>query len=90
VNNSAIATLAQVLDRSEREGVFRPNVEPTGIHVLASAVCILTVSNQHSFGVLFGGGLVDPAVHACHKAMLMDAVLHVLTAAYGGKEAEAA
>ena len=90
VNSPVIATLAQVLDRGKREGVFRPNVEPTDVHMLISAVCFFRVSNRHSFGVLFGCNLLDPAVRARHRAMLVDAVLHLLTAADGGKEAEAA
>ena len=90
VNSPVIATLAQVLDRGKREGVFRPNVEPTDVHMLISAVCFFRVSNRHSFGVLFGCDLLDPAVRARHRAMLVDAVLHLLTAADGGKEAEAA
>ena len=90
VNSPVIATLAQVLDRGKREGVFRPNVEPTDVHMLISSVCFFRVSNRHSFGVLFGCDLLDPAVRARHRAMLVDAVLHLLTAADGGKEAEAA
>ncbi len=90
VNSPVIATLAQVLDRGKREGVFRPDAEPTDVHMLISAVCFFRVSNRHSFGVLFGCDLLDPAVRARHKAMLVDAVLHLLTAADGGKEAQAA
>ncbi len=90
VNSPVIATLAQVLDRGKREGVFRFDAEPTDVHMLISAVCFFRVSNRHSFGVLFGCDLLDPAVRARHKAMLVDAVLHLLTAADGRSKAEAA
>ena len=90
VNRPVIATLAQVLDRGKREDVFRPNVKPTDVHMLISAVCFLRVSNRHSFEVLFGCDLLSPAVRARHEAMLVDTVLHLLTAADGVKQPEAA
>ncbi|MGI4943118.1 MAG: TetR/AcrR family transcriptional regulator [Janthinobacterium lividum] len=90
VNSPVIATLAQVLDRGKREGVFRLDAEPTDVHMLISAVCFFRVSNRHSFGVLFDCDLLDPAVRARHRAMLVDAVLHLLTAVDGRSKAEAA
>ncbi len=90
VNSPVIATLAEVLDRGKRDGVFRPDAEPTDVHMLISAVCFFRVSNRHSFGVLFGCDLLDPAVRARHRAMLVDAVLQMLTPVNGGKEAETA
>ena len=70
--------------------MFRPTVEPTNVQMLVSAVCFFRVSNRHSLGVLFGCDLLDPAVLARHKAMLVDAVLHLLMAAVGRSKAEAA
>ncbi len=90
VNSPVIATLARVLDRGKRDGVFRPSVEPTDVHMLISAVCFFRVSNRHTFGALFGCDLLDPAMRARHKAMLVDAVLHLLVAAGSGGKAEAA
>ncbi len=90
VNSPVIATLARVLDRGKRDGVFRPSVEPTDVHMLISAVCFFRVSNRHTFGALFGCDLLDPAMRARHKAMLVDAVLHLLVTVGSGGEAEAA
>jgi len=90
VNSPVIATLARLLDRGKRDGVFRPSVEPTDVHMLISAVCFFRVSNRHTFGALFGCDLLDPAMRARHKAMLVDAVLHLLVAVGSGGKAEAA
>ena len=78
VNSPVIATLSAVLDRGKQAGVFRAAVEPIDVHMLISAVCFFRVSNRHTFGTLFGCDLADPALRARHKAMLVDAVLHLV------------
>jgi AcrR family transcriptional regulator len=78
INADVITMLRRILDRGKQEGVFRPGADPIDTHLLISSFCFFRVSNRHTFGVLFGRDLFDPAARAAHKAMLTEAVLHTL------------
>jgi len=79
-NRGVIAMLRQILERGQREGVFREGIDPVDIHMLISAFCFFRVSNRYTFGALFGRDLSEPSVRAAHKKMLADAVLTLLAA----------
>ena len=60
--------------------MFRNDIDPINIHLLASAFCFFRVVNQHSFGTLFGAAYVGEATRERHRRMIGDAVLAVVTA----------
>ena len=75
LNSTVIEVLDAILRRGEREGLFKPDIDPVDVHLMMSAVSFYRVSNRHTFGRLFGRDLEDAALKQRHKQMLGDAVL---------------
>jgi AcrR family transcriptional regulator len=48
-----IAIIAQLLGRGERDGSFRPGIDPLHLYVLMVALCYYHRSNAHTLSVLF-------------------------------------
>ncbi len=75
MNLSVIETLADILDRGVRQGVFRKGVDPIDLHMLISALCFFRVSNRYTFGEIFSRDLGEKDLRDRHKAMIADMVL---------------
>jgi AcrR family transcriptional regulator len=78
LNSTVIEMLAEILQRGEREGVFRPGADPVDVHMMISALSFYRVSNRHTFSRLFRHDMDSAAVKQRHKRMLADAVLSYL------------
>lgn len=78
LNSVVVETLATILERGRKQGVFRDDVDAVDVHMLISAFCFFRVSNRHTFGLLFGRDLSDPALRDRHKRLVADAVLRTL------------
>jgi hypothetical protein len=78
LNGVVVETLATILERGQKQGVFRDDVDAVDVHMLISAFCFFRVSNRHTFGLLFGRDLSDPALRDRHKRLVADAVLRTL------------
>jgi AcrR family transcriptional regulator len=78
LNSAVVETLATILERGQKEGVFRGDVDAVDVHMLISAFCFFRVSNRHTFGLLFGRDLSNPALRRRHKRLATDAVLRAL------------
>jgi AcrR family transcriptional regulator len=74
-NDTVIRTLRTLLDRGEREGVFRARIDAVDLHMLISGFCFYRVSNRHTLGVIFGRDLATPEHQAAHRRMIVDSVL---------------
>ena len=74
-NAAVIGTLTKLIDRGEREGVFRPGLDAFDLHVLISAFCFYRVSNRHSLLAIFGRDLSESDTVARHRRMITEAVL---------------
>ena len=88
-NRGAISLLQRIIDRGQREGAFRADVDPVDVHLMISSFCFFRVSNRHTFGALFGRDLSDPEWCARQKRMLVAAVFDLL-GVRGGATAAAA
>jgi len=75
LNTTVIEVLGGILRRGERDGLFKPGIDPVDVHLMMSALSFYRVSNRHTFGRLFGRNLADADVKRRHKQMLGDAVL---------------
>ena len=71
-NAAIIATLAALLARGERDGAFRPGLDPLRLHMLISSFCFYRVSNRHTLGAIFGR---DEAGREEERRMVTEAVL---------------
>jgi hypothetical protein len=78
LNNSVIDVLRDILDRGQRQGVFRGTVDAIDVHMLISSFCFFRISNQYTFGFAFGRDLAAPDICARHKALIVEAVLRFL------------
>ena len=78
LNGSVIEVLRQVLASGHRGGVFRGDVDPIDVHMLISSLCFFRVSNQHTFGAIFGRDLMAPETRARHRTLTVDVVLRYL------------
>jgi AcrR family transcriptional regulator len=76
-----IRLLDDLLDRGQRDGVFRSDVDAIDVHMMISAFCVFRVSNRHTFGAIFGRDLVDPARHDHYRSMCGDMIVRYLAAA---------
>ena len=77
-NLAVLDILSVLLARGARDGAFRPGVDPLRLHLMIASMCFYRVSNRHTWRVIFGRDLDDPADAALQRTMLADAVLRFL------------
>ncbi|MBW8725750.1 MAG: TetR/AcrR family transcriptional regulator [Inquilinus limosus] len=77
-NLGIVQTIAAILDRGRKAGVFRAEIDPVDLHMLISAFCFFRVSNRHTFGTIFRRDLSEPALREKHRRMIGDAVIRLL------------
>src|SRR5262245_65851406 len=53
--------ITRILERGQRSGDFRKDVEPVDFYVSMCALCIMYFSNQHTFGAICGRQIMTPA-----------------------------
>jgi AcrR family transcriptional regulator len=78
LNVSIIDTIGAILKRGQEAGVFRREVDAIDLHMLISSFCFFRVSNQHTFGHIFGRDLGEARAQDRHRALLQDAVVALL------------
>lgn len=79
LNIPIIDELKSILERGQRDGVFRTDIDPLDLHYLISSFCFFRVSNQYTLKAIFRRDMFDLSVRAAHRQMLVDAVLGFLT-----------
>ncbi|MEU2553825.1 TetR/AcrR family transcriptional regulator [Streptomyces sp. NPDC013313] len=80
IGSPALGVIRRILAAGQETGVFRADVDAVDLHAVISSFCFFRVANRHTFGVLFGRDLVDPARRDHYRAMLGDLVVAYLTA----------
>ncbi|HLZ66837.1 MAG TPA: TetR/AcrR family transcriptional regulator [Aliidongia sp.] len=78
LNGTVIKTLTTILERGQREGVFRVDVTPVGLHLLMTAFPFFRVSNRYTLGTIFGQDPLAPELRPQHREMAVSAVLGYL------------
>lgn len=78
LNATVIDTLRSLLERGQREGVFRQDADPKSLHMLMTAFPFFRVSNRHTLRTLFGDDPLSPAERPGQRRMIVDAVLGYL------------
>src|ERR1044071_2700034 len=71
MNATVIRTLAGILERGSKQGVFRSDLDPVDVHLLISAFCFFRVSNRFTFGAIFDRDLSDPKLRKRHKRLII-------------------
>src|SRR5262245_8778512 len=70
--------ITRILERGQRSGQFRHDVEPVDFYVSMCALCIMYFSNQHTFGAIFGRQMLTPANVERRRRAAIDFVLSYL------------
>ena len=93
LNETAITTVAAILERGKREGVFQPEATAIGVHLLMTSFCFFRVANRYTLNTVFGQDPLSTALREGHRRMIVAAVLgflHRPTEAAGRKRAQSA
>ena len=80
-NASVIRTIASLLARGGARGVFRRPADPVALHLLIVSLCCYRVSNQHTFGTLFGRELWEADGLNRYRSMVVEVILNWLMSA---------
>lgn len=80
LNTPAILGLSQVYERGCKAGVFRTGLDPIDLHMSISALCFFTVSNRHTFSLIFKRDLGSPATQALRRANIVDMIVRYVRA----------
>jgi TetR/AcrR family transcriptional regulator len=67
-----------VLERGQREGVFRQDVDPFELHQLMVSLGIFNVSNRHTFSLIFGRDLASKTQLARTRKLAAEVVVRYL------------
>jgi len=74
-NAIAIETVSKLLERGERDGVFRPGINPHHLHLLMTSFCFIRVSNRYTWNAVFERDLWDEDDVPLQREMIVEAVL---------------
>jgi AcrR family transcriptional regulator len=78
LNSPLVETLAQVLERGRREGVFRGGVDPVQLYVSIAALSYFYLSNSHTLSAIFGRDLLAPKARSERLSHMTDVILGYL------------
>jgi len=80
LNVPAVAAIRELYDRGVAQGVFRPGLDATDIHASISALTFFTVSNQHTFGLIFKDAPNRSASLTARRANISEMVVRFVLA----------
>jgi AcrR family transcriptional regulator len=70
--------ITRILERGQRSGHFRKDVEPVDFYVSMCALCIMYFSNQYTFGAIFARDMMTPTNIERRRRAVIDFVLSYL------------
>lgn len=71
--------IARVLERGQRSGLFRSDVDAVDLYISICALGYLYFSNQYTLGVIFGRDLITPSALQHRKTSIADMIISYLT-----------
>ena len=78
LNSPLVATLAEVLERGQREGTFRGGVDPVQLYVSIAGLAYFYLSNNHTLSAIFGRDLLSPKARNERLSHMCDVILGYL------------
>lgn len=75
VNSPLIETLAEVLERGRRSGVFRGGVDPMQLYISIAGLSWFYLGNRHTLAAIFGRNLMSPKARAERLSHMCDVIL---------------
>jgi AcrR family transcriptional regulator len=81
LNRPIIELLGQVLERGQRDGDFRADLDCIEMHKAIAALCIFNVTNQYTFGAIFRREMGAKGDVAYRCSIVADIILRYLAKA---------
>jgi len=78
LNSPLIDTLAAVLERGRREGLFRGGVDPVQLYVSIAGLSYFYLSNTHTLSTIFARDLLSPKARSERLSHMTDVILGYL------------
>jgi AcrR family transcriptional regulator len=78
LNSPLIETLAEVLERGRREGVFRGGVDPVQLYISIAGLSYFYLSNNHTLSAIFGRDLMAAKARSERLSHMTDVILGYL------------
>ncbi|MEP7182979.1 MAG: TetR/AcrR family transcriptional regulator [Betaproteobacteria bacterium] len=78
MNSPVIATLAAILRRGRRDGLFRADPDPLQLYISIAALAYFFLSNNHTLSAVFDRNLARPAARRARLAHMTELVLGYL------------
>ena len=75
LNRAAINTVRDLLQRGQREGLFRRDLGPVDLHMSISALCFFNVANRATFSTIFKCDMASPRALAERRSQIADLIL---------------
>jgi AcrR family transcriptional regulator len=75
LNRSIIDTLRRVLERGQRDGTFRRDIDAVEVHKAIAALGMFNVTNQHTFSAIFQREMGNRGDVASRRATVSDMIL---------------
>jgi AcrR family transcriptional regulator len=90
MNSPLIETLAELLRRGQRTGVFRSGVDPLQLYISIAALAYFFLSNGHTLSAVFGRDLFSVGERRARLAHMSAMVLGFLAAPHPARNAQRA
>ena len=74
VNSVILSTVADILQRGEKEGVMRKGVDSFNLYTTIAALCFFNVSNRYTFKAVFRHDMADPSEAAARRDVIWDTI----------------
>lgn len=78
LNSPLVETLATVLERGRRDGVFRGGVDPVQLYVSIAGLAYFYLSNSHTLSAIFGRDLLGAKARNERLSHMQDVILGYL------------
>ena len=78
LHSPLVGMISGLLERGERERVFRAGVDPVQLYVTIAALGFFYLSNRHTLSTIFGRDLSGPKNLAAREKHIVDVVLNFL------------
>ena len=75
LNVPAIDSLARIVERGQKAGVFRSGLDPIDLHMSISALSFFNVANRHTFALLFQRDLDTPRALVARRDSIIEMVV---------------
>ena len=75
LNVPAIQSLRDVLERGQREGVFRGGIDPVDLHMSISALAVFHVANRHTFALIFQRDLESAQANGARRESIVEMIV---------------